>query len=675
MKLLKKILALCLFPLLANAEAAEKLEILDIVMLFDADVAKQARTLKKMSADGVADIHMVSFFLVAEGNPPIDKFSEFESKFKRLRSEVSGDPRCRLGILIQATLGHGFPLETPNGFAHLEPFTNTQWEIASCKHTSCPLDKNFKKYISNLVGRAAALNPEVLMIDDDFRLIGFRGACICPLHLELAGKKCGRKLDRAAMLKHLAGKSEIDKQVSRAAYESVRESLLELAKEMRAAIDAVNPNLRCIMCGSPYDISYDGEIAAILAGKGNVPTLRIGNSRYQHPAPRNLYYTARQLAVQNAVAKPGKVYAEVDSYPRNRYFTSARTLYAGLAVSVLEGASGAKFWPHRFVDYEPLSGAAYCGLFTKNRGAADELYRLSKGAQYGGLADVILPEYKTLRADSDILLDDKYYWGQVCGVMGLPFKYETVGAVKSPAFLRGALAKKLSTGQLKDLLSRGAVLDGSAAVEICARGLGNLIGVEASPWSGGKISRERLRENCGEVSGRILEAPSGAARLKPISGKTEIYADFVHLPFTYADKKHAEILAPSCSFFENELGGKVAVFAGDPVWANCFNEAKKSLFVRLINKISPMPLWYVGDAECYFKAGKSSAGEDFAALVNVGLDPLDGFELGTSKKFSSAEHLRGDGAWEKIGGAVFGNGKIKIPLRAETFMPVVLRFK
>ena len=70
--------------------ASDRVEILDLVMLFDETVEKQAEDLKKMSAENVADIHMVSFFLVPEGNPPFDKISLYDG------NHIAGNPRARL---------------------------------------------------------------------------------------------------------------------------------------------------------------------------------------------------------------------------------------------------------------------------------------------------------------------------------------------------------------------------------------------------------------------------------------------------------------------------------------------------------------------------------------------------------------------------------------------------
>lgn len=371
---MKKIYAMlgAVFALFGASLFAEngKIEILDLVMLFDENVERQAQDLKKMSAEKVADVHMISFFLVPEGNPPFDKISLYEDKYRRLRAAI-GDADCKTGIILQATLGHGFELEVPHPFQKMVSRENGR--EAWMKNIVCPLDENFRKYVRDCVVRIAKLKPCVIMVDDDFRIMGGRNGCLCPLHLAKIKKEFGYDLTREQLKKHLRGNSESDRKISDAAMKVNGESLIELAKIIREAIDSVDPSIQCLMCGSPDDMLHDGDIARALAAKGMPATLRIGNARYYNPKYRDLYHTARQLAVQNAIAKPDRVYAEIDTYPRNRYFTSARTLHAGLVVSILEGATGAKYWPNRFVDYEPDSGIEYKKILAENRGAYDTL--------------------------------------------------------------------------------------------------------------------------------------------------------------------------------------------------------------------------------------------------------------------------------------------------------------
>lgn len=449
--------------------ASDRVEILDLVMLFDETVEKQAEDLKKMSAENVADIHMVSFFLVPEGNPPFDKISLYEEKYKRLRNAI-GNADCKTGIILQATLGHGFELEVPHPFRPM--VSRVDGQEGWMKNIVCPLDENFRKYIRECVVRVAKLKPAAIMVDDDFRVIGGRNGCLCPLHLAKLKRDFGYDLTRERLKKHLAGNSELDKKISAAAMAVDGESLVELAKIIREAIDSVDPTIPCLMCGSPADMMHDGKIARTLAAKGRPSVLRIGNARYYNPKYRDLYKTARQLAVQNAAAKPDRVYAEIDTYPRNRYFTSARTLHAGLVVSILEGASGAKYWPNRFVDYEPKSGEAYKKILAENRGMYDEILRCFRRSKRAGLTEIVAPSFTTLRRGETLQMGNDSFWDSITGVMGLPVSYTEISKLDRPAFLRGSTAKRLSNAELERVLSLGCVLDGAAALEIQNRGLG-----------------------------------------------------------------------------------------------------------------------------------------------------------------------------------------------------------
>ena len=86
---MKKIYAMlgAVFALFGASLFAEngKIEILDLVMLFDENVERQAQDLKKMSAEKVADVHMISFFLV-----PREIRLSTKSRFTKTNTAVCG---------------------------------------------------------------------------------------------------------------------------------------------------------------------------------------------------------------------------------------------------------------------------------------------------------------------------------------------------------------------------------------------------------------------------------------------------------------------------------------------------------------------------------------------------------------------------------------------------------
>jgi hypothetical protein len=65
--------------------------------------------------------------------------------------------------------------------------------------SNCPLDKNYVKDFQEGIKRIAELGPDLIMIDDDFRLnirINVYFACFCPLHLKEYYKRIGEEIPR-----------------------------------------------------------------------------------------------------------------------------------------------------------------------------------------------------------------------------------------------------------------------------------------------------------------------------------------------------------------------------------------------------------------------------------------------------------------------------------------------
>ncbi len=652
-----------------------KLEILNLFRIFDKHIDAQAKDLIALSKSKAVDVHMALFDLMPEGNPPADKISRYEKEYKRLRSAI-GEADCNLGILVQTTMGHGWQLQEPFPYQRLISREDGGSYEQRTANIVCPLDKDFQKYLLDAIKRVAMLKPSLMMIDGDFRLFGQRKACLCPLHLAKLKEKYGYSLTRKEVVKHLYGNSEFDKKVSEAIFEVSKTSLIDLAKKIRATIDSVDPTLHCQACsGCPEDMACANALATTFAAKGRASTIRIGNARYAKMTFFDLFETARRIKVQYENTKPDRFYAELDSWPHNRYFTPARALHAAFVASIMEGASGAKYWPNRFTEFEPNSGIEYKKIFIKNRALYDTLYAELKGIDYSEtVADVIVPSFKTLRPDSEIYFTEDFYWTSITGVLGLPVAFANIETLNQPIFLRGETAKRLSVKQLEKILTLGAVLDGFAAIEVCERGLGNLIGVKASKWNPKQIiSSERLGTSFGKISGNYIDYPKKPVKLEAVSRKTEVLSEFVHLPSLDGLKSTAKTLSPATTYFENEKGGKVVVFASSPEGFNHFTESKKALYVKALNKILPMPIWYAQDAQAFFKVGKLKNGAYLVCFTNVGIDPFEGFVLGTTKNFKRGEYLDSDGTWKKLD-AKFSNGSISVDKRLEIYMPLVMRF-
>ena len=100
------------------------------------------------------------------------------------------------GILVQCSMGHGYKLDDEIPFTHyLSVKDETEEEVC------CPYDENFRKYFKDVMAQIAKCNPEVIMLDDDFRLLERPGrGCVCDLHLKHFSQRANTNLSRSQLI-------------------------------------------------------------------------------------------------------------------------------------------------------------------------------------------------------------------------------------------------------------------------------------------------------------------------------------------------------------------------------------------------------------------------------------------------------------------------------------------
>ena len=156
--------------------------------------------------------------LVPEGNPPADKAKVLGERFEQFRAAL-GKTDMPVGILIQATIGHGWVPNTPSEFQRIVLPDGER------PYMFCPLDEAFRACIGDAVRRLAALRPDFLMVDDDFRLLTGRDGCFCPLHLARFNREQGTAYDRETLAAALGKDAALA-----AKYDALlKQSLIELA--------------------------------------------------------------------------------------------------------------------------------------------------------------------------------------------------------------------------------------------------------------------------------------------------------------------------------------------------------------------------------------------------------------------------------------------------------------
>lgn len=614
----------------------DKLTTLHVMPLLPGHEADLAADALELVQSGVATAVACSMTLVPEGNPPENKAKILGDRFTAFRRAYQGD-RAQLGILAQATIGHGYVPDEP------APFQQIVRPDGSLAYQMCPLNPAFQAYIRDTIRHLAALRPAFIMIDDDFRLLTGRNGCFCPLHLNETGKRLGRSLTRPELVQLLA-----DEQVARLYDTVLLDSLLQLAGVIRDAMDETDPALPGSFCTCYGDVRHAGPIAGRLAGQGQPRVVRINNARYLSPEMRSfpirMYHGAAQIASLDGDIR---ALAETDTCPQNRYSTAAALLHAHYTGSILEGCHGAKHWITRTRAYQPASGAAYRAILGRYQAFYETLYQAVQISQPDGYAAAALPSASFFNAaprHGDRCGSEKT-WGALLGVLGLPCNF--IRMPKLPVMMTGEDVDLFSDQDLRELVETGLVLEGSAAEKLCRRGFSAGIGVVAEPYQGPRVSAERWGQ-------RMLAPDTTYTRLLPLSQATRVHATLLHRK-SGVHESFSEI-GPAATSFTNDAGGRVAVLAASFGTSNklssfgFFDADRKLELLELLSFVCgrPVAFHYPGDAEIYLKLRRFPDGRYLLALFNLGHDPLDTVPLASPLQISRVEQITPDGQWQPV---------------------------
>ena len=595
---------------------------------------------KRQYDEGITNCALFFTKLVPEGVPAIDKASIFAKNYIPFRDKLK-EMGIECGILVQCSLGHGYALDAMFGFTSYKRLTDGVAETVVC-----PYDEGAREYFRAQFATLAALKPKVLMLDDDFCLM-YRGGkgCACELHLDAVERRYGKRLTQSELFGILKDRNATDNARLTDMYlDTQRESLVDMARAMRAGIDSVDPTIRGVVCGVSHTTEFIGEVARIFAGEGHEPTVRINCNNYHPSGARYIAYPAYKLSLQKDVLRREgitTILAETDTCPHNRYSTSAQSLHSHFTSSIIEGASGAKHWITRLSSYEPASGNAYRKKLGQYAGCYNTLSELIPSVKRFGCR-IPIPTTKDYGFTLPGWYSPREAWSDcVLERLGVPMYYssEPGGAT----FLDGD-TYIFNDGEITDMLRGTLFISSNSARELCARGFSEHLGVTVRDWNGLPPSFERVVENNSKCVNQV-----GLLELVPSSAATVADSIQYHLH----DGKDEIPIFPSVTVYNNALGGRVICFAGTPkaqfVYYEAFSmlcETRKGEIARLLRESGNLPIMYKGDEEVYLLSGDTEGGELFAALFNIGLDPIDEIKLFTERKVTEVRALLPSGEWE-----------------------------
>jgi len=611
------------------------LHLYSIMRLDEEHIDEYCEDMRLQYEMGVANCFLFSCTLVPEGNPPKDKATELCNIYDKYKEKLDamGIPS---GILVQASIGHGWVLSEMFPYQQLINFNNGE-----AKRTVCPTDEGFKEYIRHCFTVIAQHKPHHIMLDDDFRLMFREGnGCACPEHMRRFNQAAGTSFTREELWEKVTVENPDKDRYTKLMADIQIESLYETARIMREAVDAVDPTIPGSFCCVGNEVEGAVEIAKIMAGKNNPVVIRINNGNYTakmiRDFPRHFHRAAHQIAkLRDHV---DVILAETDTCPQNRYSTGAMSLHTHFTGTILEGAAGAKHWITRLASFEPMSGKAYRKVLGANRGFYEALADIVPTLKWRGFRIPVtnVPKYEFGVSDN---YSPNEGWGTcVIERLGLPMYFDAgYGGI---ACLNSNIDARYSDDEIKEILSHPVFLASDTAKNLIDRGFEKYIGVGIREWTGKGISGELFLN--GTEKGNNTKTQNKVKEIVPLSKAVEIDSVTYHA----VGKAPKESLFPAVTIFKNELGGTVFTFCGTPLGQfnlveafSFLNWSRKQQLTRLMKKVGEAPIYFPGDEEMYMRVADMPDGGMFCSLINVSTDPIDEIELVCEKKLSKVEML------------------------------------
>lgn len=552
-----------------------------------------------------------------------------------------------VGIWVDA-FGHGEALSGTEGIKKdsYTPIEGVDGKIS--EHSFCPSDERFVADYTTAIRRIACFQPDIIMLDDDFRF-NVRGGsffnidsghyymgCFCPYHLKRYYELIGEEVPREK-IEELAFTGEKNKYRD-AYYDMLAESLLDFAKMLRNTVDEINPNIRLgasftcegwDTCGT--DII---EIARAFAGNTQ-PFARIPAAPYWNS---NIIPVVEAARMQYVWRKDSGVemFSEGDTYPRPRYNVPSKSLELFDFLLLADGGSDGiltylvdyhqqpdyeRGYVERFVRNEPIRAGIKYFFQNKTSVGVHVFNVMHKARNYS------LPEKLVIKSSHRIEELQLFSPGQeLLSSNSLPTAFEANNGY--PVLVFGENAKYIPLDELKN----GAILDVTAANILKSRGV-----------DVGLLSNEPKAF----FKELFLSANDAIPDIShPYTQKIEI-ADSAT-----AESKFLPDNTPATYLYENANGEKFFVIAFDYAGMhggfnanylkNYYRQAQlQSAIEWLCGK--KLPATAAKHPNLYVLTSKGNDDSLAVAVANVHLDDVYDADIQLAESYSSARFIGGSG--------------------------------
>jgi len=366
----------------------------------------------------------------------------------------------------------------------------------------CPLCSSWQKYISEMYSYYATLKPNVVWVEDDFRLHNHNpliwGGCFCERHMEEYSKYAaklgiipeGRILSREEFVGGILKKGEVHP-YRKVWLDVSRHTMIKLAELIGEAVHKVSPETKVgLMSSAPYAHCAEGrDWEAILKGLAgnNPPVIRPHLPAYGEMIPRDYMFgfTIIPMLTRMFLPEETEIYPELENFPHTRFSKSKTFSAFQIETSILLDSKGITMNIYDMMGNGILPGEGYQYMLAGIKNFLNQLTSLNLSALYlkGVKIPVCQESSYTLKIQQDKGMEGLYpsetFWAKLLAAYGIANLYTRgVEHKNSVIAVSGQYFRNLSEREIKDLFENNYVLlEGEAAYTLWEMGYGHLAGI------------------------------------------------------------------------------------------------------------------------------------------------------------------------------------------------------
>ena len=434
---------------------------------------------------------------------------------------------------------------------------------------ACPLSEPFLAWLAEAYRLYASTKPHVLWLEDDMRTHHHppvTWGCYCDAHMQALSERLGRSIDREELVRRLTAPGAPDS-VRPIWFQVLGESMVGVARAVAQAVSKENPDTHLgLMCSLSVDGAWWPDALKEL-GVCAEPLARPGLGPYAEGRPADLFLDRFLYCKQVRCLPEGtRLAPELENYPYTPYSKSARLTRLMLAVGQMLGAAEVTMNLYDHVGTLMAPHDRYGAILKEVKPALDALAEVCGP---GGVPrGVGMPFRKDLREFAhqsegdglDFRMSQGEGWAGPVQGAGMPAVWDDRAGVMA---FTGETIRGYAQEEVRAFLSRGMLLDASALSVLEEMGFGALLGVRSGEWidkNDRPLSAEEWHDPAfGGAPGKYLTF----TRMVPGERLNLIEPQEGARVISHCVNPDRERMLPCFTAFENELGGRTAVYPFD----------------------------------------------------------------------------------------------------------------